>query len=82
VGLAPVHHRELNSWLCPSYRYDELREVYATDRVAQQQIDVYDPDTAYHTHIRRFRDAVRDGNADVEAKEHKWLKQYYPDVTQ
>lgn len=80
-GLSPEHHSELNK--VPGRdppRYDELRNKYAGDGVAQQQIDVYDGNTEYHDHLQAYTGALKSGNGAGERREEQWFESNYPDI--
>ena len=74
AGLKPTHHGDLNrpSLIYPggaearNARIAELRAEYSTDKVAQQQIDVYADDTEYHTKLHEYVEAMKTGD---EAKQ-------------
>jgi hypothetical protein len=79
-GLNPAHHGELNRMDAAPSRLAELREEYADDPVALQQIDVYDPDTEYYDHFLAYKDALLSGDSSVEAAELNWLTEHYGDI--
>lgn len=79
-GLRPEHHGELNLPNVPSSRLDVLREEYAGDSKAQQQIDVYDPTTEYHEKIAEYVQAIKEGNKERMAELDDWFGEYYPDI--
>ena len=80
LGLRPEHRGELNKMNVPSSRYDELREEYAGDSKAQQQIDVCDPLTEYHEKMAEYIQATREGNKERIAELDDWFAKHYPDV--
>ena len=88
AGLKPTHHGDLNrpSVVYPGgkeardRRIATLRAEYAGDKVAQQQIDVYDGDTEYHNKLREFVTALKTGNSAKEAELYAWFKEHYPDI--
>ncbi len=81
MGLSKKHHKELNQVLSVSPgRYDELREKYANDPVALQQIDVYDPSTEYHQKLKQFVWSLQSGDEKKEAELRKWFEKHYPDI--
>lgn len=75
MGLSREHHGELNKCNTSPTRFAELRKLYRNDSKALQQIDVYDPDTEYHSWIRRL---IKARGEDKEAL--RWLKENYPDI--
>lgn len=79
-GLSGKHHGELNGLHGPSPRYDELRQLYVGDAVAQQQIDVYDPASAYHSHLRWYAAAIKARDTETEEREFAWFQEHYPDI--
>ena len=79
-GLASRHHAELNKPKVPRSRFNKLRHRYSGNQVAQQQIDVYDGNTEYHSHLRSLSQAFKSGNTATENRETKWLEDNYPDV--
>jgi hypothetical protein len=80
MGLSKQHHGELNSFNCPSHRYDELREVYSHDRQALQQIDVYDPRAYYHVWMRKYRDALKTGDMFAAVGCEAWFRENYDEL--
>jgi hypothetical protein len=87
-GLIPQHHGDLNR---PSLTYPggkeardvriaQLRQEYAGNSVAQQQIDVYADDTEYHTKLDEFKNALMSGDIAKEAELEAWFKEHYPDI--
>ena len=88
-GLSPEHHGDLNraTEVYPggkdarAKRLTQLREQYAGDRVALQQLDVYsDEDNAYHQALRKYKAAILSGNITLQSKLEEWLKENYPDI--
>ena len=80
MGLSKKHYGELNRPGVTQSRYDELRRLYAGDSVAQQQIDVYDPQSSYRPLWQAYRDALESGDAGrIEAAKRK-LRKHYPDI--
>ncbi len=85
IGLSPKDHGFLNGLnLLPIEErrkiYAEKRSLYAGDKVALQQIDVYDGDTLYHTQLRKFTDALKSGDTKTEAELQAWFDENYPDI--
>ncbi len=80
MGLSGNHHGELNNVNVDFNRYDELRRQYAGDKVALQQIDVYDPRTQYHDKLSEFVEALKAGNEKSAQKLAGWLNKNYPDI--
>lgn len=81
MPLKTEQHEELNNPRTPYSRFYELRAEYVGDRVALQQIDMYDPASPYMHHWRRYRDAMLNRDTANEAAELAWLREHYPDVT-
>ena len=81
MGLKPEHHTELNKVSgIPQKRYEELRAQYRNDSAALQQIDVYDPNTEYHLHFRKLRDAYIENDEKTIEQEEAWFQEHYPDI--
>jgi len=80
LGLRPEHHGELNKLNVSSSRFDVLREEYAGDSKAQQQIDVYDPLTEYHEKMAEYIQAIKEGNEERMTELEDWFGEHYPDV--
>lgn len=80
-GLSRKHHGELNALTARRGRHDELREQYAGDDLAQEQIDVYDPETEYHDHIEALVRAVEAGDEKAESRQDRWFRKHYPLVS-
>ena len=83
-GLSPEDHGLLNNSMLPKEERRKIfaakREEYAHDKVALQQIDVYDGESPYHPKFREYRDALRSGNQSKITELEAWLKANYPDV--
>ena len=85
AGLKPTHHGDLNrpSLIYPgaearNARIAELRAEYSTDKVAQQQIDVYADDTEYHTKLHEYVEAMKTGDEAKQSILYKWFKNITP----
>lgn len=88
AGLKPQHHGELNvpgqvfkgGKEAKAKKITELRQEYANDPVALQQIDVYEGDNEYSHHLQLFVKALKSGDAAKEAELDAWFKEHYPDI--
>jgi hypothetical protein len=81
MGLSRQHHSELNAvYNVKPGRYDELRQQYAQDPVALQQIDVYDGSTLYHVKLNEYANALKSKDFATEKKLEQWFKDHYPDI--
>lgn len=80
MGLTPEHHGELNKHNTSRERFAELRQQYADDKRALQQIDIYDPETEYHAKIKRYFTACKANDTEAMAELEAWFDWYYPDV--
>ena len=69
MELRPEHHGELNHGHVRRLRFEELRVQYKDDKIALQQIDVYDGATPYHNHFRALRDALVRSDKDTISRE-------------
>ena len=58
----------------------ELREKYANDGIAQQQIDTYDDDSPYSEKWNAYTDAIINNDEQAKAKIAAWMRRRYPDV--
>ena len=82
MGISPEHHKQLNQMFGASREfYDNFRRIYKEDKVAQQQIDVYDPNSPYFKHALAHRDAVVAGDLEGIAHEESFFRQHYPDIS-
>jgi hypothetical protein len=87
-GLSPQDHGDLNrpSNVYPGgqeardARLAELRDHYAGDPRARQQIDVYDSSTVYHDKLRKFTEALKSGDTARVAQLQAWFDEHYPDL--
>lgn len=90
-GLSPEHHGEMNHPLSTGFwkekgitledRVKELREEYAGDDVARQQLDVYEGgNNEYHTQLKKYVEAFKSGNLEQQNKLEQWFKTNYPDI--
>lgn len=84
-GLSPKHHLELND---PYYVYpggfeakkkrlDELRQEYADDELALQQIDAYDSETELHIKLREYTMALKTQDEAAMTKLEEWFNTNY-----
>ena len=80
MGLSRQHHGELNRLGISRRRFQELREEYANDSVALQQIDVYDGSTEYNIKLMEFVDAVKNKDEVSERRLAERFNTYYPDI--
>lgn len=88
AGLKPKHHGELNktALVYPggekayNQRVEQLRSEYAGDKVALQQIDVYDGRTEYHDKLQEFIQAIKSKDSKKEAELQAWFDKNYPDI--
>lgn len=79
MGLSRKHHGELNKSGVSRARFAELRQLYVDDPAALQQIDVYDPRSPYQPLFRKYRNALKSGDAGAEQALRE-LEDYYPDI--
>lgn len=86
AGLSAEHLRELDDFKFhhgqtpeqKSARFTILRQKYAGDPLALEQIDMYDPTTDYHKKLMQFRDALKARNAAEADELYAWLREHYP----
>ncbi len=87
-GLGPEDSRSLNRLNFPNKGAMEasdalvsrLRDKYANDPKALQQIDVFDARSPYQPKIDALSEALSSGDT-IKAKELKdWLRENYPDI--
>ena len=87
-GLRPEHHGDLNrpEIVYPGgedarkARITELRQEYAGDTRALQQIDVYEGDNEYSRHMRQYVEAMKSGNLQKQQELEEWFHTNYPDL--
>lgn len=58
-----------------------LRRIYKDDPAALQQIDMFDPDSPFSTHVCAYRAAQREDRRRDAEQELKWLRVHYPHKT-
>ena len=89
-GLTPEDHKLANnpSWSsfwkeCGVDKEDfvkTLREKYAGDDIARQQIDVYSENPEYVRHIRDLVLSLKSGDQNEQEIAKLWLATNYPDI--
>ena len=87
-GLSGQHHGDLNR---PEIVYPggeearttkiaQLRQEYADDSKAQQQIDVYQGNNEYSRHMSQYVEAMKSGNLTKQNELEEWFHTNYPDI--
>jgi len=87
-GLSGQHHGELNrpEMVFPggeegkSARIAQLRQEYAGDTRALQQIDVYEGNNEYSRHLSAYVEAMKNGNSTRQKELEEWFHLNYPDL--
>ncbi len=77
AGLSRNHHGQLNK-MGITHDYDAMRQEYASDPLALEQIDIYDGNSAYHKHNAKLRCALKTSDASAEGREDAWFQEHYP----
>ena len=88
-GLSGQHHGELNRPVevfeggadAKAQRIALLREEYADDSKALQQIDVYEGSNEYSEKLTAFVGTLKSGNTGLQRRLTKWFRTHYPDIT-
>ncbi len=87
-GLKPEHHGDLNrpEIVYPggeearTARIAQLRQEYAGDSRAQQQMDVYEGGNEYSKHLSEYVEAMKSGNLARQKELEDWFHTNYPDL--
>lgn len=81
MGLSKQHHQELNTHRVPAQRYNELRQQYANDAQALQQIDAYDPNAEqYHAMLCKYREALKVCDEITAVACEAWFNEHYGEL--
>ena len=88
LGITQADHDSMNSYEFNDLdieekrkRYAELRELYADDKLALEQIDSLDGETEYHDKMGLLREAFLNKDFDKVRKLDQWFLEHYPLTT-
>ena len=73
-GLSPDEHGLLNDPKSPPKKLAKIRNEHKGDRVAQSEIDYYDPNSELSKLTLAYRDALKNNNYDLAGEIEKKLK--------
>ncbi len=58
--------------------YEFLREVHCDDRLALEQIDIYDSQSPYCKHFEIYVRALKSSDNEGIEREKAWFEKHYP----
>tara|TARA_Y100000310_G_C20472694_1_gene710863 strand:- start:119 stop:388 length:270 start_codon:yes stop_codon:yes gene_type:complete len=81
-GLNLAHHKYLNELVHETLEkrveiYNKIREIYCDDKLALEQIDIYDCQSQYNKHKRIYLNALKNNNEKIILKEEEWFIKNY-----
>ena len=62
--------------------YDFLREVHCDDKLALEQIDIYDSQSPYCRHLELYVFAIKSSDKELIERERAWIDMHYPPTSE
>ncbi len=58
--------------------YEFFREVHCDDKLALEQIDIYDSQSPYCKHFEFYVQAIKSNDKKIIKRERAWFDKHYP----